>query len=86
LNAFGRAAFAPAGYQQWGPQRVAFRERFPGLQVLVQARPSLVTAQKRRAGAGRVHDRHDDRVGDVMNVSSAPVDLIPAYVPLTFFK
>ena len=45
-----------------------------------------MTAQKRMAGAGHVHDRHGDRVGDVMNVSSAPVDLIPAYVPLAFFK
>jgi hypothetical protein len=46
----------------------------------------VVTAQKRMVGVGCVHGHRDVRVGDVVNFSSAPVDLIPADVPLAFFK
>jgi hypothetical protein len=37
-------------------------------------------------GVVRVRVRRDGRDGDVVNFSSAPVDLIPADVPLAFFK
>jgi hypothetical protein len=48
--------------------------------------PQRAKALGQATDAGRVHVRRDGHVGDVMNFSSAPVDLIPADVPLAFFK
>jgi hypothetical protein len=85
LDTFEQAAFPPAEHPQWALQREGPQERFP-VMLPWPVRPLKGKVPGQTAGVGLVHARRDDRVGDVMNVSSAPVDSIPADVPLAFFK